>query len=533
MASKISEPTNQFIVANPYFGANFEFGDAPDDVRMCRYLNHIFNIYGKDVVIKGGSVNNIELSEDDILTISLNGGRIIQDKTLIKFNSFSLDMDISELDKEKNIVFVFTKFKYSEDDRDVDTDPNPFTFRLAALNTDSNSIYTQDSSGNLVSYSWDEDKNRIVLAAYYLDNIEEYLDSIEISGKVYYPRGNMDTLIGPLNYDGEEITEKVEKNPITEYEETVGEYEYQPIQDVFFRPFTQRIYQTQINEYDDGNISAKDTRFIDEEFNKINRLVGKDVVLDGLKVSNYYIDGGKHLNVRISSGEMITDDAYISIDEDIDLTYKNLHIYDDSGKVLLVSDFNNSNAIRKNTFRFKLVYIDSLRNPIDNFNIHKNRIVFAAFNFEKSGNSINNIELIDSSDQIISIGGTWSHNFESEFKDDDEIETRFLDRLYLDNEDYEFTFECYDCQSDNDGFLRFKSSSETIDAKSSETSTDEWTTKNGTISIPSLDYYNLIIYADNSSQLKNFELKGKFPYVIYPKGEFEAELDGDFIISSD
>lgn len=527
MPNKLVEPNLQNIVSNPYFASKFEFGSASDSVRLCRYLNQIFNIFGKDVVIKGGTVSSTDLT-DNIFSITFRDGRVIQDQTLIQFDSFTLDMDVSTLVPSDTIMVVFTRFKFSEADRDVDNDPNPFVFRLGALDKSTGNIYTETSSGSITTYSWDSEVNRIVMAAFPLDDITEPLDNVTINGVTYNSRGDIDSLVEPIDYDGGVIkSDTTSEEESFDHAQTISSYSLNPLQNVFFRPYTQRLHQTRVNEYnEDGSITTRNVRYIDEEFNRITKVIGSNIILKGLDIDSYS-RSSTSLTVTIGPGELITDDTYIKIDESTTLTYDNLHAYDESGMILLISDFENENVVTKSKFRFRLIYIDSSGNSIDSFDLKKNRIVFAAFSFSKSGGSLDSVNLENL--ERVNINGTWTHDLETEFENNEDIKTRLLDILYLTNTSYDFSFSCYDCDESSEARLRFKSNKDTIDAIGNSTSSDDWIIQSGSVSIPERNKYNVIIYSEDFSQLRDFEISGLFPFDIRPKGDFEAELDGGFI----
>ena len=171
-------PSDQKIYVSSYFQNLFEFGNAPDDVRICRYLNHLLDLFGEDLVISGGRVESVDINGSNLFTIMTKTGRLIQDKTLISFDAFTLDKDLTGYLGVGAHAIVYTDFQYNDSDRNVSVDPNIFFFRAGIV----------DASGTLVGATWNNDTNRILMSAYDIDNAT-FKSSLTINGTIFYSLG--------------------------------------------------------------------------------------------------------------------------------------------------------------------------------------------------------------------------------------------------------------------------------------------------------------------------------------------------------
>lgn len=85
-------PISQNMVVSPYYQTQFTFGIAKNDVRICRYLNQFLKLFGNDVFLSGGEIIE-HVFNGNILSLTIEGGRLIQDLTLIEFPTFTLTQD--------------------------------------------------------------------------------------------------------------------------------------------------------------------------------------------------------------------------------------------------------------------------------------------------------------------------------------------------------------------------------------------------------------------------------------------------------
>lgn len=170
-------PPDQFVYVSSYFQKLFTFGSADDNLRICRYVNHFLDLFGQDVVLVGGGVTSYSVV-DDVITITLSSGKLIQDKTLIPFNSFTLDKDITGYVGVGAFVVIYTSFQFNDSDRDAVSDPNTFFFKIGIV----------DSTGDLIGATWDNDINRILMCAYDIDN-DIFLLGLTIEGTYRYVFG--------------------------------------------------------------------------------------------------------------------------------------------------------------------------------------------------------------------------------------------------------------------------------------------------------------------------------------------------------
>jgi hypothetical protein len=176
-------PINQYIYVSAYFQNMFTFGNASDDVRICRYINHILDLFGQDMVISGGSASNITIGGTNV-SISIDAGKLIQDKTLIPFSTFTVDMDAVGYFGVGAHVIVYTDFQFNDANRNVSVDPNIFYFKIGIVN----------SSGNFVG-TWNINQNRILMCAYDIDN-QKWKQSLIINGNTFSILG----IDGKYNY---------------------------------------------------------------------------------------------------------------------------------------------------------------------------------------------------------------------------------------------------------------------------------------------------------------------------------------------
>lgn len=125
----------QFIYASSFFQDQFSFGSANEEVRTCRYLNNILNMFGRNVVLSDGITTDVSVVAN-VVSVTISEGVLISDKTLIPFDSFVLDIDITDYLAIGAYVVVYTDFEFTADDRDVVTDPCPFYFKIGIVDSD-------------------------------------------------------------------------------------------------------------------------------------------------------------------------------------------------------------------------------------------------------------------------------------------------------------------------------------------------------------------------------------------------------------
>lgn len=124
----------QFIYVSSFHQDRFSFGSSNEEVRTCRYINSILDMFGKNVVLSDGRVTDISIV-DDIVSITISSGVIINDKTLINFDEFTLDSDTTDYTSIGAYIIVYTSFTYSSADRDVEIDPCPFYFKIGIIDS--------------------------------------------------------------------------------------------------------------------------------------------------------------------------------------------------------------------------------------------------------------------------------------------------------------------------------------------------------------------------------------------------------------
>jgi hypothetical protein len=161
---------------------------------------------------------------------------------------------------------------------------------------------------------------------------------------------------------------------------------YIPTQEIIFEPYSQKFYS-----YYDG---SKVNYYITPDFGKITKLLGNNIILEGLEISNI-ANTTTNISCTIGIGRLIIDNTYIEISSTTDIEYSQANVLDDSGFFVLSARFINYNTLRQNELTYHLTYFTSSGIPYHDFDTSKNLIILSVFNFEKTGDDISSFSLYD------------------------------------------------------------------------------------------------------------------------------------------
>jgi hypothetical protein len=155
-------------------------------VYLSRSSNYILNAIGNDLVLKGLSVKQV-LIDQNIVTIIINPGLLIQDTTLIRLEEESeLSLNINPYSDTNGYLIVYTDYVYLESSQQ-----NNLTLKLSYITTDGENIYPTSI--------FDPNRNRILLHRFTFTklpqlSVTQILDPIfTIFNKDYY-------LLGETNF---------------------------------------------------------------------------------------------------------------------------------------------------------------------------------------------------------------------------------------------------------------------------------------------------------------------------------------------
>jgi len=189
------EPENQHLYSIPYEHAHYTF-NGPDTIeayRTCRYLNHNLKLFVNtglvDEVVSGFPISHLNVDDNDMVSVTFGSGKLIQDMTLITAKPFTLSFDATHYMNvaEDYWIVVYTNYQFASPTTIPDTDPSPFSFNIGMYNSLTEEMDTS---------CWNPAKNRLILFAAPLSNLNDNRSSIKIKGvpewyDVYY-HGDID-----------------------------------------------------------------------------------------------------------------------------------------------------------------------------------------------------------------------------------------------------------------------------------------------------------------------------------------------------
>ena len=183
MANQTYLSTDQKHYIDPWNQRVFQFNTDQSDVFLGRVANSVFRIFGDDIVLSGLGVTGVA-HDPDAVSVTLNGGDLLQDNTLLKFADPIIDLTLaglSGLDVNGRVV-ILSNYRYLE------------TFEQNNQHFQIN--YINPSGVPLLGF--DESRDRIVLGIFQFtkdgsDNVTSFFTSpdteIIINGKNYYLKG--------------------------------------------------------------------------------------------------------------------------------------------------------------------------------------------------------------------------------------------------------------------------------------------------------------------------------------------------------
>jgi len=155
-----------------------------------------------------------------------------------------------------------------------------------------------------------------------------------------------------------------------------------PQQEMAFKPYSQYFHSFYDHKKEEHNF------YIHPSFGRICRIIGKDLILEGIEVIDYN-NTNNDLTINISKGRLIINDTYVEINDNIIIRYENASLLDDTGFFVLSASFINSNTLRSNKLRYHFTYFDQHNNSHGKFNVDKDKIIIGVYDFSKD--SSNNI----------------------------------------------------------------------------------------------------------------------------------------------
>jgi len=156
-------------------------------------------------------------------------------------------------------------------------------------------------------------------------------------------------------------------------------------QEILFRPYSTRFHTGTFHIPED-----EEFHYVDPEFNKFNRIFGRDCIVGGYDAVATK-SNGENLSLIVDGGKLIADDVFIEIDNTTVVTYQNAHAMDESGYFILMTDFANYMTLNRNHFRFMFSYFDADFCPIDDFNPNRNRMILGIFKIMKYNGKIKDV----------------------------------------------------------------------------------------------------------------------------------------------
>ena len=118
MLNSVIYPSGQQVYIDPYNGKLFDFNSHQSRVYLGRSINSLLKVFGDNCIIDGLKLANVTL-ENNILTCTINPGKIIIDTTLIEFPSnIILETDVSTIDDTSGFFIVSIAFNYLQDKYD-------------------------------------------------------------------------------------------------------------------------------------------------------------------------------------------------------------------------------------------------------------------------------------------------------------------------------------------------------------------------------------------------------------------------------
>jgi hypothetical protein len=167
----------------------YDFNNVSSTVYLSKHINSLLNVFGKDCVINGLNVNNLEYSNDTttnhLIKVQLTPGSVVIDTTLIEFYEIiNLSLDVNDFSGNESsnsgYIGIFISYNFS----------NTVFKNSAKIKL----LYIRDEN-NINNFFINHD--RILLAKFLFNKQSRTvkLDNISTSVKLY----NNDFFIYPVN----------------------------------------------------------------------------------------------------------------------------------------------------------------------------------------------------------------------------------------------------------------------------------------------------------------------------------------------
>ncbi len=183
MAEQTYVSSDQKHYIDPWNQRVFQYNTDQSDVFLSRVANSVFRIFGDDIVLSGLELTGSAYAPDAV-SVSLKGGDLLQDTTLLKIPDDDINVELAGLSglNSQGRIVVMSNYRYLE------------TFEKNDQYFNINYI----SQGGTPLLGFDQSRDRIVLGILQFtkdpsDNVTSFFVSpdteIVILGKTYYLRG--------------------------------------------------------------------------------------------------------------------------------------------------------------------------------------------------------------------------------------------------------------------------------------------------------------------------------------------------------
>lgn len=163
----------------------------------------------------------------------------------------------------------------------------------------------------------------------------------------------------------------------------------------FIEPFDQRVFQ-----FDTPSSDV----FLSRVANSVYQVLGDDIVMYGLEVKNLAYTSDS-IVASVSKGAAIQDQTLIITPEQTDLEIGSVSGMDESGRIVVLLNYNYLETFEQNKHSILMNYVDSSGNPLHSFLPQRDRIVLGILQFTKD-TSDNVTGVTMAPENFITIDGT-------------------------------------------------------------------------------------------------------------------------------
>jgi hypothetical protein len=167
-----------------------------------------------------------------------------------------------------------------------------------------------------------------------------------------------------------------------------------PGQRHYIEPFDQRVFQFDTDKSD---------VFLSRVANSVYQVLGDDIVMYGLDALNP-VHTSDSVQLEITKGAAIQDQTLIVTPDNLQLEITGVSGMDESGRIVVMSNYNYLETFEQNRHTFNINYINSSGSPLHSFLPQRDRIVLAILQFTKDA-SDNVTSVSFASDPFITISG--------------------------------------------------------------------------------------------------------------------------------